>query len=82
MDCDIEVAGGLGETSGERRRIGCPGDSARRQDVTTLLTAVEGTLAAQGYDVDEPAGITMPTNRPGFGWTPPTRGGLADRRRL
>jgi len=49
--------GRLGELSGERRRIGCPGYSARRQNVAALLTAMEGTIAAQGYDADEPAGI-------------------------
>ena len=53
---DIEIAGGLGELSGELWRIGCMGYSARRQNVAALLTAMEEALAAQNYTVGEPAG--------------------------
>ena len=48
---DIEIAGGLGDLSGEVWRIGCMGYSARRQNVAALLTAMEAALAAQNYDV-------------------------------
>ena len=50
---DIEIAGGLGELSGEVWRIGCMGYSARRQNVAALLNAMEAALAAQGYDAGE-----------------------------
>jgi alanine-glyoxylate transaminase/serine-glyoxylate transaminase/serine-pyruvate transaminase len=52
---DIEIAGGLGDLSGEVWRIGCMGYSARRQNVAALLTAMEEALAAQNYTAGEPA---------------------------
>ena len=50
---DIEIAGGLGDLSGEVWRIGCMGYSARRQNVAALLNAMEAALAAQNYDTGE-----------------------------
>jgi Serine-pyruvate aminotransferase/archaeal aspartate aminotransferase len=47
---DIEIAGGLGELSGELWRIGCMGHSARHQNVAALLTGMKEALAAQEYD--------------------------------
>jgi len=47
---DIEIAGGLGELSGELWRIGCMGHSARHQNVAALLTGMEEALASQEYD--------------------------------
>jgi len=54
---DIEIAGGLGDLSGELWRIGCMGHSARRQNVATLLYAMQEALEAQNYDTGEPIEI-------------------------
>jgi alanine-glyoxylate transaminase/serine-glyoxylate transaminase/serine-pyruvate transaminase len=54
---DLEIAGGRGALSGEIRRIGCMGYSARPQNVTYLLTALGDALEAQRTTVDVEAGL-------------------------
>ncbi|WP_136715339.1 pyridoxal-phosphate-dependent aminotransferase family protein [Halorientalis salina] len=53
----IEVAGGLGDLSGEILRIGCMGHSARRGNVLTLIAALGDALEAQDAAVDVEAGL-------------------------
>jgi alanine-glyoxylate transaminase/serine-glyoxylate transaminase/serine-pyruvate transaminase len=54
---DLEIAGGLGDLSGEIFRIGCMGHSARPKNVTYLLSALGDALAAEGADVDADAAL-------------------------
>jgi alanine-glyoxylate transaminase/serine-glyoxylate transaminase/serine-pyruvate transaminase len=42
---DIEVGGGVGEFAGRMWRVGCMGHTARPQNVTLLLGALEELLA-------------------------------------
>jgi alanine-glyoxylate transaminase/serine-glyoxylate transaminase/serine-pyruvate transaminase len=53
----IEVAGGLGDLSGDVLRIGCMGHSARPGNVLTLVAALGDALTDQGADVDLDAGL-------------------------
>ena len=45
---DIEIGGGLGDLAGQVWRIGLMGESARRANVMTLLTALEEVLHRSG----------------------------------
>ncbi|MFB6084272.1 MAG: alanine--glyoxylate aminotransferase family protein [Halorientalis sp.] len=54
----IEIAGGLGDLSGEILRIGCMGYSARAENVLTLVNALGNTLEALGADVDADDGAS------------------------
>ncbi|MCU4741347.1 alanine--glyoxylate aminotransferase family protein [Halobacteria archaeon AArc-m2/3/4] len=54
---DLEIAGGLGDLSGDVWRIGCMGHSARPKNVSFLLVALGNALTAQGADVDVDAGL-------------------------
>jgi len=49
---DIEVAGGLGDLSGDVLRIGCMGHSARPANVLSLLAALGEVSDSLGTDVD------------------------------
>ncbi|WP_257297624.1 alanine--glyoxylate aminotransferase family protein [Haloarchaeobius sp. FL176] len=53
---DLEIAGGLGDLSGEIFRIGCMGHSARPKNVTYLVNALGSVLEEEGADVDPAAG--------------------------
>jgi alanine-glyoxylate transaminase/serine-glyoxylate transaminase/serine-pyruvate transaminase len=53
---DLEIAGGLGDLSGEIFRIGCMGYSARPKNVTYLVNALGSVLEDEGADVDAAAG--------------------------
>ncbi|MFC4407528.1 pyridoxal-phosphate-dependent aminotransferase family protein [Haloarchaeobius iranensis] len=53
---DLEIAGGLGDLSGEIFRIGCMGHSARPKNVTYLVNALGSVLADEGADIDAAAG--------------------------
>ncbi|WP_435333222.1 pyridoxal-phosphate-dependent aminotransferase family protein [Haloarchaeobius sp. TZWWS8] len=55
---DLEIAGGLGDLSGEIFRIGCMGYSARPQNVSYLVSALGETLNSLGADVDADAGVS------------------------
>ncbi|AQL41534.1 alanine--glyoxylate aminotransferase [Halorientalis sp. IM1011] len=52
----IEIAGGLGDLSGDILRIGCMGHSARAENVLALTNALGNTLEALDADVDADAG--------------------------
>ena len=52
---DIEVAGGLGDLSGEVLRVGCMGHSARPANVLALLAALGNVL--DGEEIDADAGL-------------------------
>jgi len=54
----IEIAGGLGDLSGEILRIGCMGHSARPENVLALVSALGNTLEALDADVDADAGAS------------------------
>ncbi|MFC6798678.1 alanine--glyoxylate aminotransferase family protein [Haladaptatus sp. DYSN1] len=54
---DIEIAGGLGDLSGEIFRIGCMGHAARPKNVLSLLGALGSVLDEKGVDVDVSAGL-------------------------
>lgn len=54
---DIEIAGGLGDLSGEIFRIGCMGHSCRPGNVAYLTTAFADALDTLGADVDADAGV-------------------------
>ncbi|AKH98147.1 pyridoxal-phosphate-dependent aminotransferase family protein [Halanaeroarchaeum sulfurireducens] len=54
---DIEIAGGLGDLSGDIFRIGCMGHSCRPDNVAFLMTAFADALETLGADVDADAGI-------------------------
>ncbi|WP_435078313.1 pyridoxal-phosphate-dependent aminotransferase family protein [Halococcus sp. AFM35] len=49
---DIEVAGGLGDLSGDVLRVGCMGHSARPANVLELLAALGDVLEDEGIDAD------------------------------
>ncbi|EMA54463.1 pyridoxal-phosphate-dependent aminotransferase family protein [Halococcus thailandensis] len=53
---DIEVAGGLGDLSGEILRIGCMGHSARRSNVLSVLGAL-GDVLGESDGIDADAGL-------------------------
>ncbi|GAA0456086.1 alanine--glyoxylate aminotransferase family protein [Halococcus dombrowskii] len=53
---DIEVAGGLGDLSGEILRIGCMGHSARRSNVLSVLGAL-GDVLGESAGIDADAGL-------------------------
>jgi alanine-glyoxylate transaminase/serine-glyoxylate transaminase/serine-pyruvate transaminase len=53
---DLEIAGGLGDLSGEIFRIGCMGHSARPKNVAYTVSALGETLERLGADVDAAAG--------------------------
>jgi len=53
----IEIAGGLGDLSGDIWRIGCMGHSARPKNVSYLVDALGETLTTQGADVDVDDGL-------------------------
>ena len=54
---DTEIAGGLGDLSGDIFRIGCMGHSCRPDNVAFLMTAFADALETLGADVDADAGI-------------------------
>jgi len=54
---DLEIAGGLGDLSGEIFRIGCMGHGAREETVSYVLLALADALAELGADVDPSAGV-------------------------
>jgi alanine-glyoxylate transaminase/serine-glyoxylate transaminase/serine-pyruvate transaminase len=54
----IEIAGGLGNLSGDILRIGCMGHSARDENVLALVSALGNTLEALDADVDADAGAS------------------------
>ncbi|MFB6070436.1 MAG: alanine--glyoxylate aminotransferase family protein [Halanaeroarchaeum sp.] len=54
---DIEIAGGLGDLSGDVFRIGCMGHSCRPGNVSFLVTAFADALDELGADVDAAAGV-------------------------
>ena len=54
---DIEIAGGLGDLSGDIFRVGCMGYSCRPGNVAYLLTAFADALDTLGADVDAEAGV-------------------------
>ncbi|WP_290814980.1 alanine--glyoxylate aminotransferase family protein [Halovivax sp.] len=54
---DLEIAGGLGDLSGEIFRIGCMGYSARPKNVIFAVTALGDVLESMGADVDPDAGV-------------------------
>jgi alanine-glyoxylate transaminase/serine-glyoxylate transaminase/serine-pyruvate transaminase len=54
---DLEIAGGLGDLSGEIWRIGCMGHAARPKNVTYLLSSLADALDVQGESVDAEAGM-------------------------
>jgi alanine-glyoxylate transaminase/serine-glyoxylate transaminase/serine-pyruvate transaminase len=53
---DIEVAGGLGDLSGEILRVGCMGHSARRSNVLSVLGAL-GDVLDESVGIDADAGL-------------------------
>jgi len=55
---DLEIAGGLGDLSGDIFRIGCMGYSARPKNVSYLLSALGDVLDEQGAAVDVEAGLS------------------------
>ncbi|KDE58859.1 alanine--glyoxylate aminotransferase [Halostagnicola sp. A56] len=55
---DLEIAGGLGDLSGEIFRIGCMGHSARAENVIFAVTALGDVLESLGADVDPGKGVT------------------------
>ncbi|SFS81978.1 pyridoxal-phosphate-dependent aminotransferase family protein [Halostagnicola kamekurae] len=55
---DLEIAGGLGDLSGEIFRIGCMGHSARAENVIFVVTALDDVLESLGADVDPGKGVT------------------------
>ncbi|SDF63199.1 pyridoxal-phosphate-dependent aminotransferase family protein [Halorientalis regularis] len=54
----IEIAGGLGNLSGDILRIGCMGHSARDENALALVSALGNTLEALDADVDADAGAS------------------------
>ena len=54
----IEIAGGLGDLSGDILRIGCMGHSARAENVLALVSALGNTLEVLDADVDADAGAS------------------------
>ncbi|KZX47381.1 alanine--glyoxylate aminotransferase family protein [Haloarcula hispanica] len=60
---DLEIASGLGALAGDIWRIGCMGHSARRQNVSYLLTALGNALGEQGATVDVDAGLAAMSER-------------------
>jgi alanine-glyoxylate transaminase/serine-glyoxylate transaminase/serine-pyruvate transaminase len=62
---DLEIAGGLGDLSGDIFRIGCMGYSARPKNVSYLLSAFGDVLDEQGADVDVEAGLSATSDRLG-----------------
>jgi alanine-glyoxylate transaminase/serine-glyoxylate transaminase/serine-pyruvate transaminase len=48
---NIEIAGGLGPFKGKVWRIGLLGESSTRQNVMTVLNALESVLSAQGLEL-------------------------------
>ncbi|MFD1645750.1 pyridoxal-phosphate-dependent aminotransferase family protein [Haloarchaeobius litoreus] len=60
---DLEIAGGLGDLSGEIFRIGCMGHSARPKNVTYLVNALGSVLEDEGADVDAAAGAAATAER-------------------
>ncbi|WP_424018660.1 pyridoxal-phosphate-dependent aminotransferase family protein [Halorientalis pallida] len=54
----IEIAGGLGDLSGDILRIGCMGHSAREENVLALVSALGNTLEVLDADVDADAGAS------------------------
>ncbi|WP_435347607.1 pyridoxal-phosphate-dependent aminotransferase family protein [Haloarchaeobius sp. HRN-SO-5] len=60
---DLEIAGGLGDLSGEIFRIGCMGYSARPKNVTYLVNALGSVLDDEGAAVDAQAGPAATAER-------------------
>ena len=57
VEYGIEIGGGLGEIAGRVWRIGLMGESSRENNVLTFLSALERTLAEEGYEVAQGAGV-------------------------
>ena len=64
-DYDLEIAGGLGDLSGEIFRIGCMGHSASPKNVSFLMSALGDVLDRKGADVDVDAGLSATSDRLG-----------------
>ncbi|MDH3255297.1 MAG: alanine--glyoxylate aminotransferase family protein [Acidobacteriota bacterium] len=58
---DIEIGGGLGELAGRVWRVGLMGESATRQSVFSLLTALEDILLRRGRSQGIGAGVEAAT---------------------
>lgn len=56
---DIEIASGLGDLSGEIWRIGCMGYSARKKNVSYLVSALGDALEHEGEDANEIEASTL-----------------------
>ena len=54
-DHGIEIGAGLGQFAGKALRIGLMGHTARRENVQSVLAALQTALAAQGYQASEDA---------------------------
>ena len=53
----IEISGGLGQVAGRIWRMGFMGESSRDRNVLALLSALDGILSAEGYEVAHGAGV-------------------------
>ncbi|WP_135534327.1 pyridoxal-phosphate-dependent aminotransferase family protein [Halostella pelagica] len=62
---DLEIAGGLGDLSGDIFRIGCMGYSARPKNVSYLLSALGDVLDEKGAAVDVEVGLSATSDRLG-----------------
>jgi len=63
---NIEIGGGLGEFKGKAWRIGLMGYSSTKNNVFLVLSALEAVLKAQGYKVEEGAGVKAAQEAYGF----------------
>lgn len=55
---NIELSGGLGSLAGKVWRIGLMGHNSARENVFTVLGAIEEAMAQQGYEVPAGAGVS------------------------
>jgi len=63
---NIEIGGGLGDFKGKAWRIGLMGYSSTKNNVFLVLSALEAVLKAQGYKVEEGAGVKAAQEAYGF----------------
>ena len=54
---NIEISGGLSELAGQVWRVGLMGHNSTASNVITFLSALEGALADQGFEVATGAGV-------------------------
>ena len=57
VEYNIEIGGGLGTLADRAWRVGLMGESSRERNVLAFLSALERTLAEQGYEVPSGAGV-------------------------